>query len=201
MSTHGHILIKTSNQEHINVYAYHDGHTLDALKMLMSLPFIVFDKQKTDSLNNCQDGMWVYQQYVHDYQKRTKEALKNSYMAGIPLQTGSLGIANWIVWQKFNHWMVVPNKKWVTYGGHPIMVQVYDDARFVTYAIKGKDYFKDGLKEVLEHTESLNKRLEEPLIQWEDGDLVIPFDRIFIDLMWQDIAANLAKPAAAVAAT
>lgn len=63
MSTHGRILVKGGHAEDgdIHVYAWHDGHTTDALDMLLHLPCRIFNEGKESAISERKPGFWFYE--------------------------------------------------------------------------------------------------------------------------------------------
>lgn len=165
--THGQMLV-TDGKESVDLYTWHDGHMSDALEMLMKLPFDLFTASKKQKGNDIPTGPWFYD--VLSKNRRQKfEDLVDSWDAMIPLQTGVLSVANWIVWRHFNHWNVVPSKDWMSYPHDPaditITVKRPERSRGRLYGyeleLAPEDFGKDSSTElVAEQTEGMLRQME-----------------------------------------
>ena len=63
--THGTIRVRDAEGKEIILYAWHDGHTTEAIKMLADLPFTIFDAAKQEAHNTFvkdkhSGGLWWY---------------------------------------------------------------------------------------------------------------------------------------------
>jgi hypothetical protein len=170
----------------------------EAIQMLILLPWKIFECSKEPKF-----GMWFYDQYVRDPASPRNDSyanLRDAYLTMIPLQTCGMSIANWIVWQQFNHWNIIERKN-LPYLQDPDVIVEVKGSRNVSYRVlvadwlkgeikdDGMDYWEESLTEVGELIAKQNGELSVPqskLYAAEDGGVVVRFDEIMIDLLWQD---------------
>lgn len=196
--THGTILLKEENgDQDWWIHAYHDGHTWEAIHMLILLPWKIFECAKNPVF-----GMWFYDQYVRDqtmHRHRSYADMRNSYFNSIPLQTCGGSIANWIVWQQFSHWNIIERKN-LPYLQDPDVVVEVKGHRNVSYKVSvaerlkgeikddGTEYWEENLQEIGDLIEKKNGELSVPqskLYAAKEGGIVVRFDEIMVDLLWQ----------------
>lgn len=229
--THGQMMV-TDGERDVHLYAYHSGFTTKALELLLELPFIIFESSK--QFYECWQherrmpptyGPHLYSLFADTKKKESFEDLLDNWAAMIPLQTGVLEIANWIVWSRFNLWQVVPSKDWMAYphDSPDITIRVHGN-RIVSYDLvvgaglnmPGNQEFDTSSQEYIDQlfltldnaVESVNYRLSQKESKvtiygkktltndgcnWKFPRISVPFDRIVVDLLYQEFCLKKKK--------
>lgn len=201
MSTHGNILVQGENKkDKINLYAYHDGHSLDALRHFLAMPFDLFTASKfvqgpdRECLPAGEDGHdlftgpWFYD--IHSPKGSIRKAasradLLRAWKSGKPLDINHLSVAHWLIWRRFDVWNAVPDKSYWSWADEfDLVVTVQDD---VGYKIEDRRR-DDEDKQTDKFIHALNRKVRSRAarIKRDKNTYAVPVLEILIDLLWYE---------------
>ncbi len=208
MTTHGRILVRKDSEENkpregLILYAWSDGHTHEAVKDIMSLPFTLFERS-IDRANNSNKhiGPWYYQMFMSFATESERDSNCKRWNEGEfsekweflnRIHLHYAGVANWITFIHFDRWTVVPNLEYCSYPNDlpDIIVDVSEDEDEGEYFIHMPDdeTSKDILEEIAPTISELNGQIENKQfhITVANNKICVPFMGITKMLMWQAI--------------
>lgn len=206
MTTHGRMLVRQADnpEEFIHLYAWHDGHFEAAIELLTSLPKTLFDFSKLSYLTWIKEkrgvhGPWFYDIIMSHDKDRTKKSLEGTWANILGLDLHSCTLANWITFVNFNHWTVVPSVDWCAYPGeNPDIIIDVVDHRLGGYTLSFPDWqdrcgddedpYEPDLQGI---ADKINALIQDPdshvTVDHEAKKIYVPFSKMIIDLIWQDI--------------
>lgn len=213
MSTHGRMTIKDSySKKKIHLYAWHDGHTNEALEMLIKLPFTLFQasknrhelskdvktKEQAEKLGKAIDGPWFYDVFKRVGKDRpaTRQSIGSGWRSMNAMELTGIGLANWVVWHRFDHWNVIPNLKYASYpGDNPdILINLRSGGSGYNLSVGAehdqeicRDAIEKALGEVNAKTIDLDAKVKLKHRLGFAPKVYVPFSAILFDLLCQDL--------------
>lgn len=201
--THGQIIVRdrgdAASRQPVTLHAFSDGHSADALQMLLSLPHDLFAAARRyasefpayEGRLNGHDGQPLFKApsfyaVMGPHRRRyvSRDDLNDAWDCWPMLHVQASSVASWIAWQQFPRWEPIP-KHYAYFKNKPDFTVTCDDeaGRFaVTARGEDPDAFVDALNAKVTDADSKITR--------KGNVYEVPVINIILDLLWQDHARH-----------